>query len=586
MASQIGDYVHLRLLNYINGTPTRDSYYADSSKEMKLDKADNIITNNYKELRKKVSTIGNVKLAYHVQNYLNKIFSSDKNSENEVIKMRNDIINSVSKELQLSPEIINEILKQTGNIDLNLTTSNEAIQKAINDRQKQVETLKTDLMKLRSQITSETSTRTGLQRNVIEELQISNINSIISLAKNLDSTDLEIIKKVNKALSDAQNKIEQPVKIAILQKKYNVLGKKNLSTHIISTGEQQQKYVLIEIDNKHYKITLDYINATIKILNTFLHCLEVTKTQIGDVAEYSLGALAAILNEENVSDFIDSYVFGQQSNSTTIVQKFFAGNMTLQFLAEKKAQKKLGAVGQSLYEVAKHTVHGVSSDVYVSTKASQNKMDVFFRADAVQKILKSEVGDPSITAKDMSLSVKNYLAFGNYGTLTKGFGGVSGTSFLYLIQHLPIDFLNHWINLTIGHEGFDGEIEYAKTEYNTNVAHAHYLMKIYLIMIGAVGGTLKLINSGVQNNQEADYLVWNNRNTGKWNVYAMSTLLKPLFASTSIELSSYITGYNRFEKGNDWVTNFSSSIDNRLSQIFKILDTSITTHTPPPRNYI
>lgn len=176
------------------------------------------------------------------------------------------------------------------------------------------------------------------------------------------------------------------------------------------------------------------------------------------------------------------------------------------------------------------------SGLVIARLASQNKVDVNFYLDSEKE--------------PHPLSVKNY----NYHTVKKrGFGGVSGSPFLFLAQEFRNpNFINHWINATIWHSDSAGSTSNAVLGSPSFREEAHLLMQYSLIIIGALGGVRKITSEGsIQNTDVPDYLVWNDltAQTGKgMHVIPFSVILDNLEIRIR---ENWVEGYDAF-LDDDW----------------------------------
>jgi len=173
------------------------------------------------------------------------------------------------------------------------------------------------------------------------------------------------------------------------------------------------------------------------------------------------------------------------------------------------------------------------SGVIVANLATQNKEDVTFYVDE----------------QPFAVSVKNY---NYYMAKFRGFGGVSGSPFLFLAQELATQnendmFINHWINSTIYHASAAGETDNAVQGSPVAIKEAHAVMRYSLVILGALGGVRKVSDGTLGNTSMVDYLVWNDSTgtTGDgMHVFAFSTVLNNIYDRIVESPKKWVGGYD------------------------------------------
>lgn len=598
--SKIGEYIHLRRDNYLKlpGQDTREPLFSQYGQ------AKNKALNNFLN-----GVGGNDEAAKNLENALNKLFPTDSESLNAIDKsekFKYDILQDASDSLDRAPGVIKQILNDSIKSGVLTATGNgeneQTIAESSGRRRAGLIEIRGILRSMLKRIDEESPERErwGWHRNVINILNgIENIERA-QAPQGADKDTKKQVVKINNCLNKAQNKIA-----ALLESKVD-LSNYTPKHSITISQDARVRTRSLTISRKNgnhsevYHITRGQLKKAIKAITNALQVEAIVAKDIGDGAEYMLGAIARACNlgkDGKTQKAMRDYVFGDARTSTYFDLDLFSGN--LEFLKDAKSISSTGK-GKKLYTAIKEAVGGKPVG-YKSTSTSQDKIDVIYEGEDVKAILqKAKSQGAEIEVKDdeerMTLSVKNYTQGGT-------FGGVSGTSFLSLVQSIDPDFVNHWINLTIGHQKKDdpSSFVFVSEVKEKEVNDAHLIMQRYLIKLGAAGGALKFSkDNGAKFIDQAQYIVWNDR-SGKtkngvtWHVYPMQRILFGIGRMT--DLNNYIKvnteNYKdyfqdqKIDKG--WVTkvpetdetNIDRIIQQRIDNVLKFMwEQKITTETP------
>ena len=564
---KIGDYIHLRRENYNNGLKIRDNSY--DSDENKKSAASIAIQTQHEKMKNMISKLGNANLASEMETKLNDIFDNQNDLNRQLYQA---MIKEAEKHFPAYKDAIENILTTINPQELTKSFNDEAFNKMTVESSAALREMEKILKDLKQRITVSTKEQLGKETDIISKIQgVRSLNNISKSIGQVAKTDMTLVEGYNKALKDAQLKLKSLFTTSIGYKKIDstMLSHSNkIVMKFVHRGGEKDPYMVLRLGDIDYRVTMSRIESALDALDAYFAFLAIPMKVLGEVAEYALGGLAYYIDsQERIPTYINKYVTGEEKSFVTYNSSRFAsfgGESTISVLKKDERFTDGCVKGNTKYLKIKGT-------------ATQDKIDVFFSADTVERIL----GSSSNAAPDnMRMSVKNYSL---NTVLSQGFGGVSGSAFLYLIQLQDVNFINHWINLTITHED--------DSEFNKNsvqlIEKAHQEMIQTLIIIGAVGGTLKMKENedggfSVGKQGTANYLVWRRRIGGKdnnrWHVYAMNTLLSPI--QNSAALDKYVEGYD-FKSNSNWKTERKNAISDRIEDVLLLMhQRKITTHTP------
>lgn len=579
----IGDYVHLKLDSYQRGLAVHEAKYQETSERAKESKALKAINDQHSKLCSLAKSIGDENLAQKVETELNNIFNENRNEDYQA--KYDAMINAAAENTGVDANIVTQLLSSANSAKVSKQFSRWQLSKKANETMETMKQIKDLLNNLNKRIIAADKNNRGVQADIQAKLQgVLNIRDMNTYKKDAETGDDKLIKIFNKELGNVKTAISAI--LTVTSESMKTLGKVSIGEdkikewtpikNVTRATESSRGSITIEVGGELFTIPQDQIIKALAAINGYINAIAVTTKIIGDTAEYGLGGLACFL--ENTEKNMPLYVLGGERGRVT----YDTSNFTY-FNAQGKPVKLLYNEDTQSALLDDFTMFEQNSNQYlrINSAPSQNKVDVKFTSNILRKLLPK---DTKIT-QDMNMSVKAYK---RSTAKSKGFGGVGGSSFLYLIQDEMPDFVNHWINLTIAHE----EDKKFPSE-STEVQQAHTVMRQTLIVIGAIGGTLKTTDSGtVEHTTLADYLVWKDTtsNQDSWHVYSMSTVLKPVLENISNPaLNKYVEGYDDLIKSSNWKTTHIPAdkeevgITQRLQNILVLLHQSkITTHTPMP----
>ena len=579
----IGDYIHLKLDSYQRGLAVHETKYQETSERTNESKALKAIKDQHAKLYSLAKSIGNEALARKVGTELNNIFNENRNKDYQA--KYDAMINAAAENTGLDANIVTQLLSSADSTKVSKQFSRWQLRKKANETMETMKQIKNLLNNLNKRIIAADKNNKGVQADIQAKLQgILNIKDMNTCKKDAETGDDKLIKIFNKELGNVKTAISAI--LTVTNESMKTLGGVSVERdklkewtpikNVTGATETSRGSITVEIGGELFTIPQDQIVKALAAINGYINAIAITTKIIGDIAEYGLGGLACFL--ENVEENMSLYVLGGERGRVT----YDTSNFTY-FDAQGKPVNLLYNEDPQSALFDNFTMFEQNSNQYlrINSAPSQNKVDVKFTSDILRQLFPK---DTKIT-QDMNMSVKAYK---RSTASSKGFGGVGGSSFLYLVQSEMPDFVNHWINLTIAHE----EDKKFPSE-STEVQQAHTVMRQTLIVIGAIGGTLKTTDSGtVEHTDSADYLVWKDTtsNQDSWHVYSMYTVLKPVLENIkNPALKKYVEGYDDLINSNSWKTSFVSAdkeevgITKRLQNILVLLHQSkITTHTPMP----
>lgn len=580
----IGDYVHLRLESYQTGLAVHNTVYEETSERMQENDAIKTIRNQHSKLRFVIENMGDNALAKKVEKRLNNIFNDNRDKEDQ--KKYEAMIDAAAENTGLDANLVTLLLSEADSVKVSRQFERWQLSKKANETMEAMRQIKGILNNLNRRIISADKNNKGVRANVQAKLQgVININDMNILERDVETGDNKLIAIFNEKLGEVKKAVSEILGITSESTKTlnkAPIGKRKIKEwtpikEVRGATENEGGSITIEVGDELFTIPQDKITNALAAINKYINAIAITTKIIGDTAEYGLGGLACFLEhtEKNMPLYVLGGERGRVTYDTSKFTYFDAQGKPVSLLYNKDTQSALFN-DFSMFE------QNSNKYLHITSAPSQNKVDVKFTSDVLQKLLSDEEG--KIT-QNMNMSVKAYK---RSTAKSKGFGGVGGSSFLYLVQSEMPDFVNHWINLTIAHE----EDKKFPSE-STEVQQAHTVMRQTLIVIGAIGGTLKTTDSGtVEHTDSADYLVWKDTtsNQDSWHVYSMYTVLKPVLENIkNPALKKYVEGYDDLINSNSWKTSFVSAdkeevgITKRLQNILVLLHQSkITTHTPMP----
>lgn len=590
---QIGDYIHLRRDAYLNLNQIKPYKKKTLFSSYKKDRDDAL--RRFDKSSYKIG--GNPDLADKLEKALNELFPTTQESLNdEKDKFKQAILKDIVDHLDRAPELIKHILNASIEKGALSAVGDETEENKVATRRSQLTKIRSILQDIQTRIEEDDRKRLGWKRDIVDILTGVTKIERIRVPEEADKDKKRQIHKINGQFIRAKRMIKQ-----CFPKTTDTIEAKDTDyrpTYVI-TQEGRVKGQSLTIstrDGQTYTINEENVAFAIDAITQVILADAIITKDIGDGAEYALGAVARACNLDTngkAKKAIKQYVFGDARTSIYFNLDLFSGD--LGFLAEATSKSSTGQE-KKLYTAIEEAVGGKQVvKGYKSTSASQDKIDVIYESEDVSAILQHVMTekDANKAAESMSLSVKNYTQGGT-------FGGVSGTSFLSLVQSIPPAFVNHWINLTIGHQKEDdpSSFDFVSEIKEKEVNDAHLIMQRYLIKLGVAGGVLKFSKKeqGARLVDQAQYIVWNDRSGSQkevtWHVYSIQQILSGVKKMT--DLNSYVKGdYKKFraqdKKG--WVTkaietdqtdiDINKIIQQRINNVLKFMwEQKITTETP------
>lgn len=495
--SAIGDYIHLTKGGYED--PKEKKYgilpYGYSNSMISEKEAINTFQNQKKKIKEAVSLRGNTSTAAQIQKQIRELQGIGESDNSAIKKFYKALINKIEESLNV---VLNNSLKATPK-----TNTPEDLIKKLKDNLKKIYTAQNDLQKSGGSVS-------------IEETLVPFANEVAQLMQELE--DNKINTKKVEDLIEKKQRINQYVDNFC--KVFN-----NLNTDIqqVSSGKTRTLFSIrenaIKKNNKMsergiiiFGTDSGYISVFefAQIVRALVDDLgySLNKKQ-GDAAEIVVAAASAI-GYSSASKTVDQVFKEVVDNPNNI----WTGKQTSQIFYK---DNKDSFAEHIQAEIGDGYTFDKQSGLIVSQLGSQDKVDVKFYLNS--------------TIPPLNTTIKNY----KLNTVKKhGFGGVSGSPFLYLAKEMNNNnFVNHWINSTIYHSQAAGSTLNIGT--GRHATFAHQIMKYTLVVIGAIGGVNKLYDNNIKQQDMADYLVWNDPTSKEgMRVYAISDILKKAFEDVAL----------------------------------------------------
>lgn len=522
----IGNYIHLTSQGYSYGLVPRtldDTVFTKTAaKEQKSTKATGVFQRHQSMIQGMVAAKGNDIEAEKIQNTINNFTSllqssnqSDKDFYQKIIELT---ANEIKAELD---SICLNVKPLKGSLDEDIARAKE-----IAKRMYDSSTGSSKQVYLNGATVAEFINRMGrilnrIENGVLNINDIKNINQSEQEIKNFTQSIRETLDIINKRtgkrlyLRNANGEIKN-------SRGSGGVMKYQKSAFMITDPDTGKQTSIIEFAKMLSEELLDYLSW-----NSAEKKGKAAELFLSAISAYSKG-VAGTSAEQVFKTGKDKMWVGQKGGNVVYLNENFIPGFKINDSSYKeiKIGKKSGLKAR-----------GVSPD----------KVDAIFYYDEV---------------RSAKISIKNYA---EYIVKTRGFSGVSGASFLSLIQWFEPSFVNHWINATIQHADMFSYDYQRPGDKPLNIYDAHKIMLGSLVVLGALGGTQRLYNGQLRGQDQPDYLVWNNNSaTGgapDIKVYAMSTLLKNCLDTITIHNSSkWVEGYDYF-LSNEWSTiNFYNEI--------------------------
>ena len=402
--SAIGDYIHLTQSGYENPQPKRSGVlpYGYTNSMISEKEAISVFQNQKNKIKEGISKRGKNSIAKQIQQKIRALQAvGETNSNSNAKQFYQALVNRIQESLNKIYTAQNDLQKSSGSVSIEetLIPFSEEIKKLMEDLQNN----KINVSKVED---------LDKKRKEIEQF-VSNFCDIFSnLNTNLETYRLARgVEKTRTLFSIRENTIKG-------------------SNSLLENKGIKQKSIVIQNTDSSISISIfEFAQIVRNLVNDLGYSL--SKKQ-GDAAEMVVAAASA-LGYSSANKTVDR-VFNEITNGSNNI---WTGKQTGQIFYQNDKNSFAETIEA---EIGKGYTYDKDSGLIVSQGASQDKVDVKFYLNS--------------RTPPFNTSVKNY----KLNTVKKyGFGGVSGSPFLYLAKEMHNnDFVNHWINSTIWHSGGPG----------------------------------------------------------------------------------------------------------------------------------
>ena len=510
--SAIGDYIHLTQSGYENPQPKGSGVlpYGYTNSMISEKEAISVFQNQKNKIKEGISKRGKNSIAKQIQQKIRALQAvGETNSNSNAKQFYQALVNRIQESLNI---ILNESLKAAPKAN-----SPEELIKNLKESLNKIYTAQNDLQKSGGSVSIEETLIPFSEeiKKLIEDLQNNKIN--VSKVEDLDKKRKEIEQFVSN-FCDIFNNLNtnlETYRLARGVEKTRTLFSirentiKGSNSLLESKGIKQKSIVIQNTDSSISISIFEFAQIVRNLVNDLGYSL--SKKQ-GDAAEMVVAAASA-LGYSSANKTVDR-IFNEITNGSNNI---WTGKQTGRIFYQNDKNSFAETIEA---EIGKGYTYDKDSGLIVSQGASQDKVDVKFYLNS--------------RTPPFNTSVKNY----KLNTVKKyGFGGVSGSPFLYLAKEMHNnDFVNHWINSTIWHS--DGPGETKDVSCGKHYQLAHRIMKYTLVIIGAIGGVEKLYDSTIKQQDVADYLVWNDPTSNEgMKVYAFSDIFKNAYEDIALDKS-------------------------------------------------
>lgn len=506
--SAIGDYIHLTSLGYTNPQPKRNGILPHDYTNSMIKESDalSVFMAQKRNIDAIVAARGNTATAEQIEKRIKKLQAFNENDPEEAKIFYNTLIQKIQEDLEVT-------LSETLLASPADGSDDEIIKKLRNNIKKVQDAQNVANMMSKGSVS-------------IEETLLPLAQQIKTILKQIEDKKLD-----TENIKDAESKINNITAylenfISAFNSYNNSTGKKTRTLFNVRENKLKSAGTSITINSVSNSPSIsvaDFVGLVKQLAKDLGYSL--SKKQ-GDAAELVV-ATASAMGYTAADKKLDEIFKVAKSNN------ILTGKNSGQVIYKNNKN----ALAESIsHEIGDGYIIDDYSGIIVSQGASQDKVDVKF-------YLNSE--EPAFNT-----SVKNY----KLNTVKKfGFGGVSGSPFLYLAQQIQNNnFINHWINSTILHTKEAGSVVNDST--GKYYGFAHGVMKYTLVIIGAIGGLNKVAN-GVEYKQDtADYLVWNDPTSKNgMRVFAFSDIFKNIYEDIANNFSGqWSESYDKNFMSSNW----------------------------------